>query len=230
MTELNRAFADVEVRASAEGRTIAGIVVPFDREARVSDGGPAYTERFAAEAFDRVLGMGGPKVPLLSQHRTRENPLGVSLPDTFRKDSAGLYGEFKVSKTRDGDEVLELVRDGALGAFSVGFKPIRERKEGKTVVRTEVALREVSVVTFPAYEDARIQSVREALAHMTDEERVELLRMYGEAHDLAPEIPATTADERSEQTPDETDPASATPDVTAMYRSLRRKAREMGAI
>ena len=38
-----------------------------------------------------------------------------------------MYGEARVSKTAAGDEVLELVRDGALDSFSVCFQPITDR-------------------------------------------------------------------------------------------------------
>lgn len=223
--QITRAFTgDLEVRADSEGRTIAGIVVPYDTVAMVSDGGPAYKESFARGSFKRTIQHRGPRVKLLYQHNARE-PIGRAL--TLREDPEGLYGEFRVSNIPDGDHALELVRDGVLDSFSVGFTGIKSEKRNGVVVRTEVALREASLVTFPAYEDARITAVREALAGMSEEERMELLRMYGEATDLSP----TTADERTEAsaTPVE-DPAAATPDVPIRYRTLRRLAREKGVL
>ena len=175
--EITRQFTpDLEVRADGEGRTIAGIIVPFERAARVSDGGPAYDEMFRAGAFAKTIKERGDRVRLLSQHQAGRNPLGRA--QLLREDTVGVYGEFKVSRTQAGDESLELVRDGALDSFSVGFGPIKHVKEGKTVVRTEVALREVSLVTFPAYQDARILAVRNTLEDieaMTSEERAELV-------------------------------------------------------
>ena len=38
----------------------------------------------------------------------------------------GAYGTFRVSRTRDGDELLELARDGAYRAASAVFEPIPE--------------------------------------------------------------------------------------------------------
>ncbi len=56
-----------------------------------------------------------------------------------------------------GDEVIELVRDGALDSFSVGFSPKDERRlPDGTVARVEVKLNEVSVVVSPAYAGALI--------------------------------------------------------------------------
>jgi hypothetical protein len=54
-----------------------------------------------------------------------------------------------------------LVRSGTVDAFSVGFMPIRDRRdEDGTVVRLEAALREVSLVAMPAYEGALVAGVR----------------------------------------------------------------------
>jgi HK97 family phage prohead protease len=218
---LSRAFvADLSVRS--DGRTIAGIVVPYNREALVSDGGKPYREMFAPGAFKRSYSM--KRIPLLSQHDMGRNPLGVADRDAWREDAAGLYAEFRVSATQAGDEALALVRDGALDSFSVGFRPVKHSKRDGVVVREEAALRETSLVTFPAYEDARISAVRAALLEMSEEERAELLRMYGEAHDLAPESSDSTPTEAPESPVDA--PASATRDaLTIRFSHLRALAR-----
>jgi HK97 family phage prohead protease len=224
---ISRAFTgDIEVRASAEGRTIAGIIVPWDQKARVSDGGPSYDEMFRRGSLAKTIRERADRVKFLSQHNARTNPLGVAR--VLREDAAGAYGEFVVSKTQAGDEALELVRDGALDSFSVGFTPVKHEKRDGVVVRTEVRLNEVSLVTFPAYEDARVLAVREALAAFGEDDTEELRRMVAEALDLTP---ATTADgqpERSHEPVDE--PASATPDAINRFRHLRRIAREKGII
>ncbi len=218
---LSRAFvADLSVRS--DGRTIAGIVVPYNTEALVSDGGKPYRAMFAPGAFTRSYSM--KRIPLLSQHDMGRNPLGVADRDAWREDAAGLYAEFRVSATQAGDEALALVRDGALDSFSVGFRPVKHSKRDGVVVREEAALRETSLVTFPAYEDARISAVRAALLEMSEEERAELLRMYGEAHDLAPESSDSTPDVAPESPVDA--PASATRDaLTIQHAHLRALAR-----
>src|SRR5690348_15215144 len=110
---------DICVRADSTGRTITGLVVPFGQVARVSDGGPSYDEAFQYGAFARSINEHADRVKLLAQHNKTSNPLGRAT--LLREDTAGLYGEFLVSRTAAGNEVLELVRDGALDSFSVGF-------------------------------------------------------------------------------------------------------------
>jgi hypothetical protein len=156
---LRRSFSpDLEVRS--DGRTVSGLVVPWDQPTLVRDAGVSYRESFRPGAFTRTLVERGPeRVKLLAQHDTRQLPLGRAI--VLREDAAGLYGEFRVSATTAGDEVLELVRDGALDGLSVGFRPIRENRSATGVLeRLEVALHEVSLVAHPAYADARVVAVR----------------------------------------------------------------------
>jgi HK97 family phage prohead protease len=225
MTEaaISRAFvSDIEIRADGSGRTVHGIVVPFDRTARVSDGGPSYMEGFRKGAFTRTIQHRGDRVKLLSQHDMRRNPLGRAT--MLREDASGLYGEFHVSKTAAGDEALELLRDGALDSFSVGFSPIQHvRDNEKTVWRTEVGLREASLVTFPAYEGALIGGVRA----LTPDDLAELAQMLRQSVDLAATpIPDPAADGTSTlvepaRTADE-DPAEG---HSALHNHTRNRAK-----
>jgi uncharacterized protein len=183
---LSRAYvSDIEVRADSDGRTVAGIVVPFGRTALVSDGGAPYSEGFERGAFAKTIRERGDRVKLLSQHESRSNPLGKA--SLLREDSVGLYGEFRVSRTTAGDEALALARDGALDSFSVGFTPIKHVRRDRVTWRTEVGLREASLVTFPSYEDARIEAVR-AWEDLSDKER-EAALLFAQAHDLAAATP-----------------------------------------
>lgn len=174
---VSRAFAsDLEVRSGGDGRTIHGIVVPFDRVAIVSDGGPAYEEAFQRGAFAKTIAERGDRVKLLLHHNRTANPLGRA--SLLREDSVGVYGEFRVSKTTAGDEAIELARDGAFDSFSVGFSPVKAEQRSSVTWRTEVALREVSLVTFPAYDGAIVGGVR--MADLTTEDLAELARMLRE--------------------------------------------------
>jgi HK97 family phage prohead protease len=160
MTLLHRfSQADLEVRG--DGRTVYGLAVPFDTPTEIREHGRAYTELFRQGAFARTLNAGHDRIKLLVNHdRIGRLPIGKAL--TLREDRSGLVGEFRVSKTGDGDEALELVRDGVLDAFSVGFTPIQQNDTGTLVERTEVKLSEVSLVAFPAYTDAVVSGVRAA--------------------------------------------------------------------
>ena len=161
MTEiLHRAsFAAVEIRAAGDGRTIVGCAVPFDRPTDVG----GYVESFTRGAFARTIAeRGAARVKVLAQHATGVNPIGRAT--VLREDPAGLHVELKISRTQLGDEVLALIDDGALDGLSVGFQPIRAVHNPSTgvVERTEVRLDEISVVSFPAYDGARVLAVRAA--------------------------------------------------------------------
>jgi HK97 family phage prohead protease len=148
--------ADLEIRS--DGRTITGIAMPFDAPAEVSDGGYRYTEVFRRGAFQRTIAERG-TVKLLTQHQRQSNPIGRT--SVLREDPSGLYMEARVSNTTAGDEVLALVADGALDGLSIGYSAVRDdMADDGTVQRLEVRLREISVVTFPAYADAAISGVR----------------------------------------------------------------------
>lgn len=156
------------VRADESGRTIYGLAVPYNAPTEVDDGFGTYREQFAPGAFSRSIGERGHKVKLFTQHDTRKLPIGK--PADLSERSDGLHVAFSVARTRDGDEALELVSTGVVDGFSVGFAPIRERRESDgTVTRTEAALREVSLVHSPAYDGALIGGVRSAREPLTTE-------------------------------------------------------------
>lgn len=150
-----RTFHDVEVRADGEKRLVSGVAVPFDRPTDIGQ----YTEVFRKGAFARTIKGYASKVKLLNQHRS---PIGSAM--TLRESDEGLIGEFRISATAEGNDVIELVKDGVLDSFSVGFSPVQDRwsKDRTSVERTEVRLMEVSLVPFPAYEDAKVMAYRDS--------------------------------------------------------------------
>jgi HK97 family phage prohead protease len=177
-TRLTRAHA-VELEVRTAGRTIVGIAVPYDTPTEIHDRSGSYTEIFRQGAFARTLAERGPeRVKVLAQHNYEAMPLGRAV--LLREDTAGLYAELAVSKTSAGDEVLELVRDGALDGLSIGFTPVRDGRETRGVVeRLEAKLHEVSVVSFPAYDTARVAALRGQSAPSSDllaQRRLELRR------------------------------------------------------
>lgn len=153
--------ADLKIRSDGDGRTIHGLLMPFDRPTRISNTiEGTFVEIFRRGSFARTINEAGRKVRLQVLHDERTRlPIGAST--VLTEDTDGLRGAFRVSKTRQGDEVLELIRDQALTGFSIGFRSISDRKPKPGVIeRIEVALHEVSVVASPAYDDARVAGVR----------------------------------------------------------------------
>jgi HK97 family phage prohead protease len=209
--------ADIEIRSDGTGRTVHGILVPYNTVARVSDGGPAYEEMFAPGAFSRdILARNGDfrGVKFLYQHQ-HDEPIGRAVE--LRDDTAGLFGAFRVAKTSKGDEVLELLREGVLDSFSIGFRPIDPAPgdpitHGEPVVRTKAGLRETSVVTFPAYAGALVAGVR----------AIEPEDLHGADHAVA-EADTTGHPARTDQPTPDPDPAAA-PLHSGMSPAQRRTA------
>jgi HK97 family phage prohead protease len=143
-----------EIR-EAEGRTLYGLVVPYETETRVG----SYLEQFAPGAFD---GTDPDTVPLLAAHEHAGLPIGRTLALT--DEATGLLGEFRISDTATGNEVLALARDGVPLGLSVGFRPDVDRwnPDRTQVTRVRATLGEISVVGLPAYPDAKVTAVRGA--------------------------------------------------------------------
>jgi len=100
------------------------------------------------------------KVKLLWQHDRRQ-PIGVY--DEIREDAKGLYVKGRlllgVQKAR---EAYELLKAGALDSLSIGFRTLEDNwdreKEIRTITKTD--LMEISLVTFPANDQAFINAVK----------------------------------------------------------------------
>lgn len=157
-----RAFAtDLEIRG--DGRTIVGLAAPFNTPTDIVDYAGAYSEIIAPGAFKRTIAERGPaKVKLLAQHDDQSFPIGKAV--ALREDTAGLVGEFRIAQTVRGEEALALIRDGVLDGLSIGFRTVRDqwspdRRERRLL---EARLDEVSLVSHPAYETARVHAVRAA--------------------------------------------------------------------
>lgn len=174
-----RAFAaDIEIRSTfGGGRTVAGIVAPFNSPATISDDLGTYVETIAPGAFARTIterGVG--RVKLLTLHDRTLLPIGKAM--VLREESAGLYGEFNIAMTDRGDEAIALISNGAIDSFSIGFRSIRDRWNARRTERTllEIRLDEVSLVWQPAYEAARITALRSKAPTLT--------AAYKRLHDL----------------------------------------------
>ena len=147
--------------------------VALDRGAVARDGGIAgYASVFggvdqsgdvvAAGAFGKSLARrGAGQVRMLWQHDPYE-PIGVW--EMIAEDAHGLRVRGRVlGDVARGREVLALLRSGAVDGLSIGFKTVRSHTDDLTGVRTllEIELWEISVVTFPMNEAARVETVKQ---------------------------------------------------------------------
>ena len=99
--------------------------------------------------------------PLLWQHDT-EKPIG-----TWREmyeDNHGLFvkGELFVGELSRAREAHKLLKENVVTGLSIGYRVKESRRDEKSSVRilTVVDLLEVSLVTFPANEHARVLNVK----------------------------------------------------------------------
>ena len=122
---------------------------------------PGATESVSPEAFDGAL---SDDIRCLIDHETRL-VLGRNKAGTLdlKTDSRGLWGEVKVNqKDQDAMNLYERVKRGDVNQCSFGFENLDEEIEdrGTEVHWTikKVKLYEVSVVTFPAYDETEVSA------------------------------------------------------------------------
>jgi HK97 family phage prohead protease len=138
-----------EIRATdTEKREVSGLAVPYNETIDIGGG---WSERFEKGSVDLNA-----NVKLFRDH---EDIIGVVTE--MEESDEGLLIRAKISETVLGNETLNLVKDGAIRSFSVGFIPVTDEKKDKTIIRKKVNLKEVSLVAFPAYDKAEVLSVRE---------------------------------------------------------------------
>ena len=149
-----------ETREDSDGKKIiAGYFAVCGSETELWKG--AY-EEIAVGAFDKTLGN---DIRGLTNHDTTlvlgRNKAGTL---SLRADAHGLWGEITINENdSDAVNLYERVRRGDVDQCSIGFRILDESTEWRddgTVKWTlnEVEVHEVSVCTFPAYEDTGVQA------------------------------------------------------------------------
>lgn len=157
--------AQFNTRAEESGDLfISGYFSVFNSEYEIC---PGATESIAETAFDQTL---SGDIRCLIDHESRL-VLGRTKAGTLalKVDSRGLWGEVKINpKDQDAMNLYERVKRGDVDQCSFGFDILEEEFEdrGNTVHWTikKVELYEVSVVTFPAYEDTSVSARSKQLA------------------------------------------------------------------
>ena len=114
-------------------------------------------------AFRRALARrGAAGIRMLWHHDPRE-PIGVWT--AIAEDARGLLARGRlVLEVGRGREALALIRAGAVDGLSIGFRTVRSRTDARTGVRQllELDLWEISLVTFPMNDAARISEAKDA--------------------------------------------------------------------
>ncbi len=170
----------LEVKAGSEPGTFEGYGAIFGN--RDNDNDIVVKGAFVDSLKERTPAM-------LWQHNTKE-PIGRFLD--VREDDKGLYVRGKLSMKGKGAEAYELLSMGAMDGLSIGFVTKEATRDAASGTRTiqKADLMEISLVTFPANEMARIDSVKAASA-ISDERSFErFLRASGFSRSRAKTITA----------------------------------------
>jgi HK97 family phage prohead protease len=140
------------IECSEERREISGKIVPMGTgEIGNTNLGGVVFEAGSIEIDDPS------KIKLLSQHDVKK-PIGRMVTATVRPD--GIYATFKLSRSTGGNDALVMAQEGLVSGLSVGAEIIASApsRAGHTVV-TAAKLKEVSLVTEPAFKSAQVLEI-----------------------------------------------------------------------
>ncbi len=147
-------FTALDLKLVDEAGTFEGYASLFNREDMGHD-------IILPGAFRESLAKrGAAGIKMLFQHDPAQ-PIGVW--QSLVEDARGLFVRGRLtSAVAKAQEVLALMRSGALDGLSIGFKLVSGRRDGRTGIRrlSAVDLWEISIVTFPMQPGARITSVK----------------------------------------------------------------------
>jgi HK97 family phage prohead protease len=156
---------DLELRLSedGDGRTVAGLAVPYEK---ISYQVPnAAGEMFMRGSLNKTAKdlMGSKRKLKIFKSHEHNTALGfATVLDPSHPD--GLWVEMRIADTDAGNAALKEIREGVLDEISVGFRAIRETRNGDGVREIrEAALGEISLCPLGAYGDqgSRVLAMRE---------------------------------------------------------------------
>ena len=153
------------IECSEERREISGKIVPMGTGEIGNTNLGAYT--FAAGSIE----IADPsKIKLLSQHDMKK-PVGRMISAEVREND-GIYAVFRLSRSQAGADALIMAAEGLVSGLSIGAEIIASKpsRDGHTVV-TAAKLKEVSLVTEPAFKSAEVLEIaaEEAPAEAVEE-------------------------------------------------------------
>jgi HK97 family phage prohead protease/HK97 family phage major capsid protein len=140
------------IECSEERREISGLIVPMGTgEVGHTNLGGAVFEAGSIDVTDIS------KIKLLSQHDMKK-PVGRMTAAEVRPD--GIYATFKLSRSTGGNDALIQAQEGLVSGLSIGAEIIASKpsRSGHIVV-TAAKLKEVSLVTEPAFKSAQVLEI-----------------------------------------------------------------------
>lgn len=181
--DLKTKFEVLRAEQNPDELIIEGYFALYESETELFEG--SY-EIITKGAFDNTLNN---DIRALWNHNT-QYVLGRNKSGTLevKADDKGLFATVKLPKTQYAQDLYELVQRGDVDQCSFGFNILAEDLEelasgGYRWRINEIDLHEISVVTFPAYENtsvqARAKQIDQINARKLEEKKVLLKKRLG---------------------------------------------------
>jgi len=140
------------IECNEDRREISGKIVPLGTGEVGNTNLGAYTFEAGSIEIGDVS-----KIKLLSQHDMKK-PIGRMTAAETRAD--GIYATFKLSRSTGGNDALVMAQEGLVTGMSIGAEIIASKpsRDGHTVV-SAAKLKEVSLVTEPAFKSAQVLEI-----------------------------------------------------------------------
>jgi len=153
------------IECSEERREISGKIVPLGTGEIGNTNLGAYTFESGSIDIEDVKA-----IKLFSQHDMKK-PIGRMISAETR-EGIGIFATFKLSRSTGGNDALVMAQEGLVSGLSIGAEIIASKpsRSGHTVV-TAAKLKEVSLVTEPAFKSAQVLEIaaEEAPAEAVEE-------------------------------------------------------------
>jgi len=153
------------IECSEDRREISGKIVPLGTGEIGQTNLGAYTFESGSIDIEDVKA-----IKLFSQHDMKK-PIGRMISAETR-EGIGIFATFKLSRSTAGNDALVMAQEGLVTGMSIGAEIISSKpsRDGHTVV-TAAKLKEVSLVTEPAFKSAQVLEIaaEEAIAEAVEE-------------------------------------------------------------
>ena len=145
---------DVELKFDEGGRRFKGYASTFN-------GDDSYGDTILPGAYAKTIAEHG--MPKMFWGHDWDIPIGKWLSAVEDEKGLLVEGEFTPGNSQ-ADAVMAAMKHGTVNGLSIGFRlaegDYERKKDGGRIIKNVTKLYEISVVNFPADEDARISEVR----------------------------------------------------------------------
>ena len=160
---------EAPIEVTGDGRTVVGLLAPYNELALVDDGFGPYYERFIPGCFDRCMRGNASYLRVQLEH----NGHWVGRGEDWDDGPVGLKASMRLDATEAGREAAFKIADGQTPGLSLSFHPGAKdrhwrqepkRRDGLRVINREKvkAIHHVALCQVPAYTSAQVMAVRHA--------------------------------------------------------------------